>query len=741
MTSGSGTVAGAPIVPRFAISSGDAWGGLAAMLVALPSSIAFGVVIFSAASPSLSSAGALAGVIGAAVLGIVAPLVGRNGGFITAPCAPAAAVLSGLAAHLALGGAADPGKMAVVLALTALVSALLQVAYGALRFGRMIKFIPYQVVTGYLSGVAVIIAAAQIPRLVGLPGTKLAEAMINPERWSVPAVVVGVATIGSMVIARRFTRRLPEAIVGLAAGTAAYFAAAAFLPQLRTALSNPLVIGPIPSAGSFFGAVAGRIASIGSLTMADVALVFGPALTLSVLLSIDTLKTCVVLDALLRSRHDSNRELVAQGVANLAAFFAGGVPGAGTMGPTLVNVTSGGRTLWSGVFSGVLIAVVFLALGSLIAWVPIAALAGVLVVVAWRMFDFGAFQLLRVPSTRLDFVVIAAVIAVAATVGLIEAALVGVSLAILLFMRNQIRGSVVLRRADVRQIRSKRRRTDEEVELLDRDGAAALVVHLRGDLFFGTTDQLFQDLERDLAERRFILLDFRRVESMDYTAMHLFGQMRERLHDRGGELLFSGMPTSLPTHRDIEAYLDKLHGAERRTVFDTLDGALEWMEERILEQAGWVPAGSRPPLELEEIALCRELDEEAVRELRGCVEERSFDAGQTIFGVGDTDDDVYFVRSGRVHILLPLGGGQKHHLATICRGEFFGEMAFLDHAVRSAEAAAATGTRLFALSRDRFDALAIRNEAIASRIFEQFAVAIAHRLRPADSELQALEER
>lgn len=102
---------------------------------------------------------------------------------------------------------------------------------------------------------------------------------------------------------------------------------------------------------------------------------------------------------------------------------------------------------------------------------------------------------------------------------------------------------------------------------------------------------------------------------------------------------------------------------------------------------------------------------------------------------------VYFVRSGRVHILLPLGGGQRHHLATICRGEFFGEMAFLDCAVRSAEAVAATDTRLFCLSRHRFDDLAARQQALSARIFEQFAVAIAHRLRTADAELRALEER
>jgi SulP family sulfate permease len=123
------------------------------------------------------------------------------------------------------------------------------------------------------------------------------------------------------------------------------------------------------------------------IQLPDLTLVFGTALTLSVLLSIDTLKTGVVLDALTRRRHNSNRELFGQGTANLAAFLAGGMPGAGTMGATLVNVTSGGRSPFSGLLEGALSLVVFMVLGNFIAWVPIGALAGLLLFVAYRMWS------------------------------------------------------------------------------------------------------------------------------------------------------------------------------------------------------------------------------------------------------------------------------------------------------------------------------------------------------------------
>lgn len=742
----TGAIAAGGPQPRISLAlPGDFWGGFAAMLVAVPSSIAFGVVIYGAASPSLVSSGAMAGMIGAAILGIVAPMVSRNSGFITAPCAPAAAVLSGVAAQMAQQSV-PPDRIVAAIALTALFSALLQMAYGAMRAGRLIKYIPYQVVNGYLSGVAVIIAIAQIPKFLGVPGgTPLHAAVTSPQLWRWPAIAVGVITIAAMAAGPRLTRVVPATIIGLAAGILAYFGFALLLrPELRELEHNPLIIGPIHAGGSLLGVVSSRFSAMFAVTASDFMIVLGPALTLSILLSIDTLKTGVVLDTIIRKRHQSNRELIAQGVANLASFFGGGVPGAGGVGPTLVNVTSGGRTWWSGVIEGVLVVAAVIALGRAIAWVPIAVLAAILLVIAWRMFDFKMFRLLLLPSARLDFFVIAAVIIVAEAVGLIQAAVVGVGLAILLFIRNQIRASVILRKASLAQFRSKRRRTHEEMAILDARGGDALIVQLEGDLFFGTTDQLFSDLEHDLAERRFILLDFRRVQSMDYTAVRLIGQMQSRLRDRGGELLFSGMPSGLPTRQDITDYMGQL-GLLGTTsgirVFQTRDSALEWIEDQILAAAGFVAAESKPPLTLDDFDVFRNLDPPTLRLLEGSVRDVSLAAGEKLFNAGDSGDEVFFVRSGRVHILLPLEGGKRHHLATICRGEFLGELAFLDRHTRSAEAEAATPSRLYVLSREVFDRTVSENPMLAGRIFERLARAIAQRLRATDAELRALEER
>ncbi|NJD18089.1 MAG: cyclic nucleotide-binding domain-containing protein [Gemmatimonadetes bacterium] len=722
----------------------DLWAGLAAMLVALPSSIAYGVAAFTAAGPGLAGAGALTGILGAVALGLTAPLVGRNAGFISAPCAPAAAVLAGLAAELAATGDMSTERILALLAVTAAMSAVLQMVYGAAGAGTLMKYIPYQVVTGYLSGVAVIIFTGQMPKLLGVSSqAHFFEAVTSPALWQWQGIVVGAATIAVTVLAPRVTRRVPAVILGLAAGIVVYFLLAAAQPALLQVEGNPLVIGPIQATGSVVGSAVRRFALLGGLSVADLGLVLAPALTLSALLSIDTLKTGVVLDALTRRRHDSNRELVAQGMANIVSFGVGGMPGAGTMGASLVNVTAGSGSVRSSLFEGMLALAAVLVFGKLIAWVPIGALAGILLVVSWRMFDFDMFRLARHRDTRLDFVVIVAVIIVAEPVGLIQASVVGVSLAIMLFIRDQVRGSVIVGKRDLTEVRSRRRRTEPEAALLDAHGAEALLVQLQDDLFFGTTDQILSDLEQDLGTRRHVLVDLRRVRSMDFTAAHLFEQMRYRLTERGGALLICGMPSSGPGRQDIERYLARLGvlGEGGVQVFETRDRALQWMEDQVLEAAGWIARDADPPRELGQLAFLRGLDTPSLARIRAIADARVLEEGERLFARGDGGDELYLVRKGRVSIRLPLAGGKHHHLATVGPGEMFGELAFLDRDPRSADAVAVIRTDLYALSRARLDALQGTDATLAARLFERVAREISQRLRIADMELRSLEER
>lgn len=715
------------------------------MLVALPSAIAFGVLVFSSISPDLASKGALFGMIGAASIGLVAPFAGGTPALITAPCAPSAAILSGLALTL-VGATVEIDRIPGLLALTALFAGLLQMSYGLLRGGQLIKYIPYPVVSGYMSGVGLIIAIGQMPKLLGLPkDIHLLAGLVSFTLWRWPGIVVGIVTIFVMVLAPRVTTRIPAAILGLLGGIICYFLLGLVDPALLTVESNTLVIGRFHSSGSVLQSISSSFSSLMHLNMVDVKLVGSAALALSALLSIDTLKTCVVLDAMSHRRHNSNRELFGQGVGNISAFLTGGMPGAGTMGPTLVNFTSGGRSSVSGLAEGVLVILAILILSPLIAWVPIGGLAGIMLVVAYRMIDWDAFKLLQHTDTRLDFAVIAAVVIVAETVGLIEASATGIGLAILLFIRDQIRGSVLRRRATLKEVSSKTHRLELERKVLTEHGGAGAVIELQGNLFFGTTDQLYTDLEQDLKLRKWILLDMRRVQSLDYTATHLFAMMHDQLKERGGGLMFSGMPSTLPSRQDLQGYMQRvgLLSEEGREIqiFETRDEAVEWMENQVLATYGWTREDEKEALDLGQIELLREFDEDVINDLRKCSKEVTIPAGGKVFGSGDEGDEMFLIRRGVVRILLPLPGGKRHHLATIGRGDFFGEMSFLDRGKRSADAVAKTNCDLYVISREEFNNRVYRDAVIGVRVFARIARAISVRLRQTDTELRSIEDR
>jgi len=716
---------------------GEIWGGFAAMLVALPSSIAFGVAVYAQLGPEFVAHGVRSGIVGAIVLGLVASAFGGAPRLISAPCAPASAVLASLAAGLLVAGgeAATPERVVLLLGLVAVLSGALQLAYGIAGGGRLIKYIPYPVVSGYLSGVGVLIFLSQLPKLLGLPGKGVAE----PSLWSGPALVVGLVTIAGMLLAARITRAVPATIIGLTAGMLAYLGVGLVRPELLTLAGNPLVLGPIGGNGDgsgLLGAPSLLWPALAGLRSADLATLAIPALTLSILLSVDTLKTCVVVDSLTRSRHDSNRTLVGQGAGNLLSAIFGGMPGAGTMGATLVSVESGGRTRLSGMLEGAFVLLAVLVLGRWIAWIPVPALAGILMVIAVRMVDWRSFLLLRQRATMLDFGVIATVIVVAVSVNLIAAAGAGVGLAMLLFIREQIRGSVIRRKASGNRISSTQHRPIDEQALLERHGDQITVCELQGSLFFGTTDQLRTELATDLARCRWLILDLRRVTSMDYTVAHLFREFEAQLGERGGALLFS----RLPARSDLRDYIAKVGlpgsmAAGRR--FETLDDALRHAEDQLLAELRPPPAADEPPLDLADFDLCREFAaDHTLAALRSCAEPRSYAAGTTIFSAGDPADELLLIRSGVVRIVLPMGG-TYHNLASFGRGDFFGEVAFLDRGTRSANAVATTPTDLYAISRSRFDAMSRSQPEAGARIFARLARALALRLRHTDAQLRS----
>ena len=739
------TASGVPPVSR-SFEWGDAWGGMAAMLVALPSAIAFGVAVYAPLGPGFVGAGALAGVLGTVALGLLAPALGGAPRLISAPCAPAAAVMAALCAGL-LDGGASAERIVVSLALVGLFSGVLQAVYGALGGGRIIKYIPYPVVTGYMSGVGLLIIIKQIGPFLGLAkGTSAFIGLISPGVWQWPAVLVALCTAGTMTAAPpSLTKRIPAAILGLAAGLTAHLAAGLIRPGLLSLEANPFIIGAISTnPGVILKGVVSNFSALCLMHPREIYALLGPALTLSVLLSIDTLKTCVVTDSIVRTRHNSNRELLGQGAGNITSALLGGMPGAGTLGATMVSLASGGKTRRAGVLEGAFALITALALGSAIGRIPLAALAGILTVVGVRMIDRFSMRLALRSSTILDFAVILSVAGTALAVDLIAAAGVGIALSILLYIREQMHSNVIRRKATGAELSSTQQRLPVERAALTVRGAETLVVELQGSLFFGTTDQLFSEIESDLRSCRRLILDMRRVTSVDLTAVHMLEQVGGMLAERGGSLVFSHLPLSLPTGQDLQAYFKYLRLTHREgggLVFETLHDALEWAEDRTLEEAGLERPAAGELLDLSQIDFLREIDPASLAGLRAAFSERLVEAGKPIFSRKGKGEELFLIRRGRVRIVLPLKETHRpHHLAVFGPGDFFGEVAFLARAPRTADAIALTDTDLYIISRDAFDEISCRNPAISAAFYQRLASVEALRLRDTDRELRRLQD-
>jgi sulfate permease, SulP family len=720
---------------------GDAWGGLAAMLVALPSAIAFGVAIFSPLVGVLAAQGALAGMLGATALGLLTPPFGSRSRLISAPSAPAAAVLAALAVTFTEQGNAAP-TILIQIGIIGLLAGAIQIGFGVVRVGRLIKFIPFPVVSGYLSGVGLIIIGSQIPKFLGASdGVRLLAALRTPSLWMWQSVVVGSVVIAVMLLTPRWTKAVPAAILALLAGCATYLILALFDPNLMTTEHNPLVIGSLGGGDAGVGDAMNRYwLAFSSLGVQEIVQVLAPALTLAALLSIDTLKTGLVVDTMTNSHHDPDRELIGQGIGNIAASIVGGVPGSGTMGASMVNLTSGAKTWRSALMAGVFSLLAFLLLSGLVAWVPIAALAGILIVVGFRMIDRHSLAFFYTPATRLDFLVILAVILAAVFVNLIAASALGVALAILLFIGEQTRSSVVRHRIEGQEIVSKRTRSELEPPGEEADANNMVVFELQGSLFFGTANQLQSALEPEAGVRKYVILSMRRVQSLDVTATHVLEQIKDTLEQHGGYLVFCDIPKGLPSGLKMKRFL-KDTGVVRPTnsafTFQQLDEALEWIESQEMAAKAIQPNDSMP-VELADMPFLAACSEEALAALAANVELRLVKAGKRVFKTGSDSDSLYFLRRGAVKLTVPIHKKESYHLATCGPGDLIGAKGFIEVHRQAMDALALVDSDVYVLTREGFEVLAVDHSDLAVALVGRLARDLAMRLHTAITEVQVL---
>lgn len=718
--------------------SGDFWGGTAAMLVAMPSAIAFGVTIYAMIGGHYAAYGAIAGILGVVAMGIVASLLGGTNRLISAPSAPAAAVMSAFALEY-ISKDFGPDIVFVMLMIVGLFSGLIQILFGTIGLGKLIKYMPFPVVSGYLSGVGLYIVASQTPIFLGLPqGSHFWESLQIPSSWQWQSIIVGIVTIITMLFANKFFRVLPAVIIALIAGIGTYFLLSFIDPSLLFP-NNIFIIGELGGGGSidFIQMFIHRFKELGDLRWDDINILFFPALTLAALLSIDTLKTCVVVDSMTHSFHNPNKELIAQGSGNVISSLIGGMPGSGMMGATMVNISSGASTRLSGVIEGVMAIIAFVLLQQVISWIPVASLAGILIIIGIRMIDKHSIELLRSRKTAFDFMIIAAVALTAITVSLIAAAGVGLMLAIILYIIQQIGMSVVYRHIDGTEVKSKIIRSNKEASFLQEEGKYFSIYELHGSLFFGTANQLYSILQEDLQHKKYIIMDLKRVQNVDLTAAHILLQIKDILHDKEGYLILCRLPHKLPTGDDLESYFNHVGLLKHLSpikVFDDLDDAIEWTENKIIKE-GLIERMGEELLDLSEFDLFRGRKEQTLEELRSLVQTRSYKKGDVIYNEGEGNGEIFLIRRGSVRIMLPYPGRKSVHLNTIGQNNFFGEFSFLEGVPHYTDTIASSDTDLYSISRESFDLFSEHHKKASLRFMESLAAVLAERLRLTRSEL------
>ncbi|MCP4500278.1 MAG: SulP family inorganic anion transporter [Deltaproteobacteria bacterium] len=471
----------------FSNIQGDIFGGLTAGIVALPLALGFGVA-------SGIEGGAAVGLYGAIIIGALASIFGGTSSQISGPTGPMTVVVAGLVATFQGNVSIEWVFMMVVL------SGLFQVAFGLLRIGRYINYMPYPVLSGFMSGIGVIIIILQIAQLVGhapQSGVVAAVQQIPVFLSSVhyDALGLGLATMAIIYGFPRITQKVPSTLVALVVVSLA-----------SVVLSLDVTrIGAIPS-------------TLPSLQIPhwDPSLfkaILVPALMLAVVGSIDSLLTSLVADNITKTKHDSERELVGQGIGNVVAGFFGGLPGAGATMRTVVNVKAGGRSPLSGVVHAILLLMTLLLLGPLASEIPLAVLAGILITVGIGIIDVKGLRCLaKVP--RGDAMVLVVTLLLTVFVDLMWAVAAGLVLSSLILSKRlaDMDPAIHSPLRDIAAHRSWIPALDESEKIL----GDVHLVEIKGSLFFGNAGPLQRELG-GLEAAEAVVVDLSAVPFLDQS--------------------------------------------------------------------------------------------------------------------------------------------------------------------------------------------------------------------------------
>ena len=512
----------------------DLFGGLTAAVVALPLALAFGVA---------SGAGPIAGLYGAIATGFFAALFGGTPAQVTGPTGPMTVVMG---AVIASNAGSLPEAFTIVM-----LGGLLQMAFGVLRVGKYVAYTPASVVSGFMTGIGLIILILQTLPFLGLPasqqgvlGTLETLASLDTSTVSFPAFAFALVALLAIVYwPKRLGRMVPAPLGVLALGTGAAAFALRGLPEIGAVPAGlPELVVPV-------------------LSLTQLPQMLQTAFILALLGSIDTLLTSLVADSITKTQHDSDKELVGQGIGNFVAGLLGALPGAGATMRTVVNVRAGGRTPLSGMLHAVVLLSLALGLGPVVAHVPHAVLAAILMKVGWDIIDWGYLKRMR-RAPREKFVVMLVTLVLTVFVDLIMAVAVGIILASFVNSRwlaeEQLKGLKQTADAEDLDLIS-----PEEKALLRSVNGRVLITLLHGSFSYASARELARRDTQAVTPRDVVIYDFSHSGYIDTSVAIAIDEMVDLSRKHGRHVIMSGLRGHALKALEGMGVLDRVPPAQR----------------------------------------------------------------------------------------------------------------------------------------------------------------------------------
>lgn len=735
-------------------------GALNATAAMLPFVLSYGFIVFGAIGDagalgaSAAQVGLGASVTSVVLGGLLLLLFNRQGLPAASPSATSclilgAAVLRWLQDPALQPGA--PGALALLLALAGATTLLAGVVYlllGVLRAGHLVRFVPQPVLAGFMNGVAALIVLSQLPPLLGVPADELARnglatlTQLGPA--SAAAFAAALATAVLVWAVRRVWPRAPAALVALVLAALAVWLLEHLLAaqglrsplrhigELQAVLPRPTALLPFVDGSAW------------PLLQRQGSVVAVAALLLALIGALESVLNLATVDQQLKTRSDPNRTLMAVGAVNVLMGVLGGLPLIYLRLRALATYAGGGRSWRALAAGGVVLALVFTGGLPLVALLPTAVVAGIVVMLAWTLVDHWTRERLqqwwrnhrrgdRSAAQRelaLSLAVVAVVCAVTVFTGFVRGVAVGVVLAMGIFI-HALRGSLVRGRHSAADVPSRRVHAQAAEALLAPLRQRVQVLELEGALFFGNAERLQEEAEAAAAGQAFLVLDLRRITTLDASGAVCLARLREHLAERGTALLLAGVTADNRHGQALRAHGVLGEGAPSAQgwqLFADTDRATEHAEQALLAAASHrsVPEGAALPLA--HCALFEGLGPDAAAALATRLQRRELATGEVLFAQGDPGDALYVLTQGSVSVV---DRAQGHRFVSFSAGMCFGETAVLDGRGRTASAVADCASTVYALRVEALAALQQQDPALAAQVYRNLALHLSERLRSA----------